>query len=270
MIEFKKLNIASEYSIDFLVVEFEIEPTEEDMADYNFSIWRSNDIDSDFQRLCDNVTDFEYVDTSVNLKNNNVLYCYKVLATNIHTGETRESEVFHYRGGNEDPFFGHEFTYWAQWTYDWYLDTVINNDRYYLLRKKRTGSICSCVDNIRRTTRDNNCMRCYGVGFTGGYYNPVELKINFYSTRTSAESFQPSHITNKEEAIQAWTKSYPRLQVGDIILGSDPNGKRFRVMSVQTSKRKEYSMRQVFQMQEIPESDIAYRIPVDIDRMVIL
>jgi len=45
----------------------------------------------------------------------------------------------------------------------------------YLLKARRYGTRCSCVDPVTFEITNSSCPTCYGVGFVGGYYAPVYL-----------------------------------------------------------------------------------------------
>lgn len=44
----------------------------------------------------------------------------------------------------------------------------------YLLKRRLFGTACSCRDYITEETTNPACELCYGTGFTGGYFEPVD------------------------------------------------------------------------------------------------
>lgn len=263
MICFDKVSVSGEYSVDFLLIEFTIKDTTEDIATYKFDLFRSNDWNSGFQMCSQDIQNFEYQDYDINLKNPSVLYCYKIQATNKETGETLFSKVFAYRGGTHGRVMGINIMHYIQWSENKYLDVVIDNNRYFLLRRIRSGSVCpDCYDDIRKSSRISRCKRCFGVGYSNGYFEPVPICINFDTTVNSSELLNQGTIVNQDSPLQAWTSSYPRIQVGDVIIGSKFDNQRYKVMNVNMSRREQYISRQIFSMQAFPPSDIIYDFPV--------
>jgi len=74
MVQIKKINIINTLSLDFLLIQFEIEDTEEDLNNYEFDIYRSNSPEGDFELISSNVESFEYKDYTVNLYKKSISY----------------------------------------------------------------------------------------------------------------------------------------------------------------------------------------------------
>jgi len=44
----------------------------------------------------------------------------------------------------------------------------------FLLKRRLFGTACSCRDPMTEEATNSDCQYCYGTGFTGGYFAPVE------------------------------------------------------------------------------------------------
>lgn len=50
------------------------------------------------------------------------------------------------------------------------------SDTAYLLRPRTTGKHCGCYSPDKGKGTDLDCEKCYGTGFTGGYYTPIPVR----------------------------------------------------------------------------------------------
>lgn len=57
----------------------------------------------------------------------------------------------------------------------------------YLLKARRYGPPCTCVDPVTYERNTSACLSCWGTGITGGYHEPVPLTFANMANPTSRE-----------------------------------------------------------------------------------
>lgn len=256
MIHVKKCNASSELGLEKAFITFEIEDTNEDIYNYNFSLYRSTFEEGEYELILSNIQNFECFDYGVDLYRHDIRYFYKIIVEEIATGKKAEGEVFTLDGAEEDIY-----AFYMSQLYNVYLDNCIQNSKLLLLKKKRSGTRCKCYDDIRGTSRQSKCTECYGTTIEGGYFNPTEISCSYFNSAAENEIFSPSIITDDETPIQLWTPNYPIIKTGDVLVDSREN-KRYIVMSVQPSKKSGFLVRQTIQAQRIPKTNIIYKLEV--------
>jgi hypothetical protein len=85
----------------------------------------------------------------------------------------------------------------------------------FVFQKKRTGQMCSCVDEVLQVSMVRDCKGCYGTGISGGYYVPTLTLMKFGSPD---KNNVPSPIGDKQpEVTQVTSLAYPVLMPNDLI-----------------------------------------------------
>lgn len=64
------------------------------------------------------------------------------------------------------------------------LNTGVNG---YLLKEKRYGVVCDCVDPITKEQMNSSCLDCYGRNFVGGYHSPLLCEFGELSQEEAKE-----------------------------------------------------------------------------------
>jgi hypothetical protein len=63
----------------------------------------------------------------------------------------------------------------------------------YLLRRKQSGELCpNCGDPVTGQSTNSQCEVCYGVGITGGYYDPYPMTIMLQRSSESETDDEPT------------------------------------------------------------------------------
>ena len=257
MIDVTKIEVLNMFNTETLLIRFAIEDTMEDINNYKFDVLRSNSPLTDYDIIEEDIKNFEYIDSNVNLYRSSLLYFYKIRTTNINSGEVATTD-----------FYG-QFTYrepdnialTVMHQYDTYLDNVINNPSVHILQRKKFGTRCGCWDDIRMQRKKEFCEECYNTGYTGGYYSPVAVKINYLSTEAGMQQLiQQTDNGEQSNPIQAWIKNLPIVSIGDIII--DNINRRYEVINWQPTTKNGYLLRQVLTLSKLPASNIAYKIPL--------
>lgn len=257
MLEVNKATASNRLGVDKIFIQFTIKDTTESLSNYKFTLLKSNFPDDNFTPIIDHIEEFECFDYDINLYNADIHYFYKIRITNLITGEKRDSFVF---GLNET--LDDEYGFYLSELYSIYLDAAINNSPMILLKKKRTGEICGCFDDIRNTSRASKCTNCFNAKYSGGYYNPVDIRVCFLNAPVENERMDHSGIVSDDTPIQMWTGNYPIIQQGDILVDK-VTGTRFIVTTSQQSLKNKTTLRQTLQIDRIPESDVIYKLKIE-------
>ena len=100
----------------------------------------------------------------------------------------------------------------------WLLDNA--GERVLLYLKKRVGVVCPCrIRDVKRRTHrraDYNCVKCYGVGFVGGFDGPFPIRV---APLTSEQRIMQTERGMKlAYQIETWTGPSPLVQQRDLVL----------------------------------------------------
>jgi hypothetical protein len=219
MLNISTITVTDQYGLDSLVIDFTVQDTSEDLSNFRFDLYKANHQTQTYFLVQPNITDFTYRDFTVNLYDISINYYYKVLVTDLTTNETLMSEVYgEYKSARADV---HALGIIE--IHKIYLDNIITN-KMLLLKKKRTGQVCTCFDDVRRRSNPVSCVLCYGTRYTGGYYAPYTIGTNFLNPPTKIEYFAQNDVGEWEGTpLQLWTQNYPLVQVQDVIIDKASN-----------------------------------------------
>ena len=250
MLEFDKIWV-DVYNLDYLVVNWAVKPSAEDISLYRFSVWRSDSPDADFAMVCDGLQNtFSYKDTSVDLYSKWRKFFYKIqlyLATDPATIVTSLVES---NSTKPDPIA---------------LEIVRRNNLVlknfvgvpsYVFIRRTWGQRCSnCWDPIKQRKTQSNCSICYNTGFVGGFFDPVSVNINY---NPSPEMVRHANFEQQIDNTTAWMSNYPPISPKDIIV---ENGrKRWRVVQVNHTEKKRLVLHQIFSLTQVNLNDIEYKL----------
>lgn len=250
MLNVKGIKIEDIYSSDFLYISFEIDDTTESLSNYQINLMRSLSAQGPYSVIAYGITNFRYTDRFVNLSDPSIKYFYKIQIVDENTREVYVSDYQQFLQGKPD-----DFSFAIREIESLYLHNVINNDSMYLLNKMRTGQRCNCYDSIRKQA-DPQCLSCFGTGYVGGYYEPTEIKVNFFTPISEEGVYIPSDDFNKTAPIQLWTSNFPVIEAGDILV--DNKNRRYIIQNCQRSTKNYFLFRQTVVAHVLPRSNIAY------------
>ena len=259
MVNIGNIKITDIFGADFLYIEFSLADTTEDITEYRYDVLRSTSQYDGFTVVKFDCTDFYYKDYEVNLYNPAVRYFYKIRVTHKVTKESVDSDIYDYIGHDEPDIYGFALLD----MYNTYLETAINNETVYLLKKMKDGPGCSCVDDIRGRSSKNDCPICFGTGIVGGYFKPQPLKVSFMNSPSKMITMSYQEIGEEDSPIQFWTSNYPLIQNEDIIV--DKNNVRYIIMNWQPTYKNYTLLRQQCQMKRLPRYSCEYTISIGKD-----
>ena len=259
MISISDVRVRS-FELDFMDVYFDVSPTFEDLADYQFVVQRA---DSQFG---------EYVNLTVPFRNrfhvrdNTVrgqysfydkLY-YRVKVTNTSTGD---EAFFPELGGvclsAKPDLIALEMARMNNLRLKEFSGRVV-----YVFPKMRSGQRCSnCYDRVAQRKVRSQCGTCYDTTWVGGYTAPVQT---YAMVIVPNETTTHSDFANIEvENSMIMLGNYPEVREGDLIVEAE--NVRWRVGSTITKVQKQRALiRQQAQIHRIPKGDMEYRVPLNL------
>lgn len=255
MIDVKNIDISDKFGLEYLYITFSINDTTDPIEKYIFNLYRSNNQSAAFSMIASDLPEFKHKDYAVNLYNPMINYYYKVEIIDKETKESSFSPEFQFKKGVPDKFALAILDIESK-----YLNYVIDNDEMILLQKKRTGQICDCYDDVRKTSNNSHCEKCFGTGYVGGYYSPQRIKVNFYNAPSKQFKYSPTENVQDLSTIQLWTPNFPLIENEDILI--DKNNVRYIVISNNPTIKNYYIIRQILAMQMIPKYNVIYEYKV--------
>jgi hypothetical protein len=248
------------FDVDYLDVYWDVEPSYEDINNFEFVLEKSPAEFGSYEDLTKPLINrFHVRDNTVRGQRSyyNRIY-YRVRAINRTTGE---SKVFPETGGVRlaalpdlaalemariNNLKIKEFTGRKMWVYP----------------KKRNGQRCAqCYDEtLQRRTR-SNCGTCFDTGWVGGYHSPVETYGLIVSPNETTIHANFGNIDSENTTLVMG--NYPELSEGDLVLEAE--NIRWRVSSsIGKTKKSRALVRQQATIHRIPNSDVDYRVPINL------
>ena len=131
-------------------------------------------------------------------------------------------------------------------------------ERVKLFLRKHVGVPCSCVPDAYHKQPINDCPKCYGTGFYGGYEGPYDALI----APDDAERRISQKETGRslEHTYEVWTGPTPILSQRDFLVKL--NGERYSIGAVRFPSNRGMVLQQHFNIGHLDEQDIRYRVPV--------
>ncbi len=156
--------------------------------------------------------------------------------------------------------------------YDWRLMREVMRKESMLQRKKsgcrgvmlklRTwGDACECVDPETKQVKNANCLECFGTGYVGGYYPPLEYWVTMDpAQRLKRLQGDGGLVTAVIETARGL--AWPAPEGNDIWVQLDTN-KRYRISDDVRAIARHRGIDLVLDLrfEELPQSNIVYRIP---------
>lgn len=254
---------------DSLTISWNYENTSEDLSTYKVAILRSGSEVGPYSQVSQDINPEdtnEFEDSGVNLHSKNRDYYYRVKVTKTGTGDSFEygsasaADVLNGKnsgGVTLEAFPDIEATE-AIRRFDLLLKEYIGR-RVLVLNHRSIGARCAeCWDKVKRRRTKSECVTCFGTGVTGGFYRPRET----YAAKP------PEHERNQLSTlfelqtndVVMFFSSKPRLHPRDVVI--DPDGRRFRVLNVQTAGKLWALTRQTVALRELSKDQVEYSIPI--------
>jgi hypothetical protein len=267
MLRFTEVDVRG-FEIDALTVTWEIEPADPgafDPLDVEYRVYRSNSPQGPFDLLTETplIDTYSFTDTSLNRRSFWRKFYYKVEATPVGGGTSRES-IVHRSEVNPTAAARMMEAY-----------EIVRRERMLLkgigvtpgfvgvpcavFIRRSFGQRCmECVNPRLGRGSVEKCLRCFNAKYVGGYFNPIPQHFNFNPSPQILQSVNWGEAQPSETDV--WTTNYPLLTPGDVII--EPTNRRWRVARMQPTARLRVPIRQIVRLAEINRSDVEYLIPV--------
>jgi hypothetical protein len=131
-------------------------------------------------------------------------------------------------------------------------------ERVKMFIRKNVGFPCPCVPYEHHKQPLNDCTKCFGTGFLGGYEGPYDMLI----APDDAERRISQKDTGRtlEHMYEVWTGPSPILSQRDFLVKI--NGERYSVGPVRFPSNRGMVLQQHFNIGHLDEKDIRYKVPV--------
>ena len=136
---------------------------------------------------------------------------------------------------------------------------VGNGTEAALLKKRKWGTPCDCK-SLSGQILNSDCSKCFGTGFTGGYWNPQYTYANKSAQPVSlTRAMQGDVEINKTRLI---TTRIPQLEPKDLVAFIRDN-RRYRVEEVTSSEIHQVTVHQELIVSELSPSSAEYGIHIN-------
>lgn len=133
----------------------------------------------------------------------------------------------------------------------------------YLLKRRRTGAVCSCVDPLTGEVVNSDCPECYGTGIKTGYFAPQPCVCFAVEPRDQQEELEfDSRGQTAPSMSQARALAVPPINERDIWVDANSD-ERWSVEKVtHAAELRGVPLVVSLVLCQVPFSDIIYKIPV--------
>ena len=240
-------------SLRSLKVSWEVEPTPEDVLDYRFQVLRSEAPGGPYEPRTDWFTDrYEFLDNQADPFHTGRVFHYQIRVKYLPTGALEDYGPG-YIGEEPDKAALEVRRHW-----DVELREFTGR-RCWLFPIRTFGSTCaSCYDKSTQRVLESHCLSCFSTGFVRGYHHPVETWVKIAPTE---EDQKHQVVVMQKGATRLLLGSQPDVKVKDLIVF--PDGKRWKVGTVETTTRLGAVLHQSVVVTECERGDIEYEVPVN-------
>ncbi len=142
----------------------------------------------------------------------------------------------------------------------WILEQ--GGERVKLFIRRMNGVPCECHwdPRLQEFSKQplNNCHRCYGTGWVGGYEGPYDIIIGPDDAERSV--VQKTTGRRLQHSYEVWIGPTPMVSHRDFIVKQ--NGEHYAIGPVRRTQHRGLTLQQTFTIGHLPQSDIRYRVPL--------
>lgn len=251
------------FSLDFLEVTWEIENTTLDPHDFQTYVQRSESPMGPWDTVAGPFEDhYRFVDNRVNLLHRWRQLYYRIkYVEKADTSNVYESPAFTFHA--DAPLDAQEMQRLERLVWEEYAGR-----RCFIYPARTFGQRCPVCwsgpekgkGHTSQRTR-SHCNTCYDTGFVRGYFDPIEIFMQF---DPSAKSVQNYPILERQQSdTSARLPNFPLVKPKDIIIEAE--NRRWRVVKVSQTERLRSVVHQELVLHEIIKGDIEFQLPVRID-----
>lgn len=258
MLRVRNLRVKS-FDVDYLDIYWDIEPTSEDILDYEFTVLRSENQFGPFQRLVGPFRNAQHVRDNTVRKHlghfSHLWYQIRVNHIESSTEATYPEDGYGVNLSAEPDLVALEMARISR-----HMLKEVNGRLLWVFPKKRHGARCSCYDTVTQRKLRASCPTCYDTTWVGGYDTPMKV----WGRITAAnEATSRSHLGPIDDETAVLTlPNYPEISEGSVIVESE--NVRWLVSNVIDKIEKSRALvGQRVQVTRIEKKHIAYSIPVN-------
>jgi len=271
MLEVHNIQVLS-WTLNALDISWEIRPTYEDTADYDFYVLRSESAAGPFQVLNSKApivppTAFLFRDGQQPVYSKIRQFRYRIRVVQRGTGDavefgsrTRDERS---RGDQAIGSVGVEalpdkVLLAINRRFEMLLEKKVGR-RVLLLSRMTFGRHCACYDVELRKILLPDCRTCFGVGFTGGYYSPIAIYAKISPVPRGVRRTPELGEVHPSQSMLELGR-FPPVKTGDLLV--ERENRRWHVGQVTTTEKRRAASRQVAAISELEKAKIEYQVPV--------
>jgi hypothetical protein len=259
---FEKLVVRS-FSLDWLEVSWQISSTTLDPFDFNWYLERSESPMGPWDPMGGPFSDrYRFVDNRVNLLHRwRDLYYRLKSERKADTSDVVYSDAVSLHA--EPDLIACEIQMQERT-----LLREYTGRRCWVFPARTFGQHCpACFDGSGKgaTMRKmrSGCLTCYDTGWVRGFFDPIELYIQFDPSPKSVQNMGTG--TTQQSNTTARLGNFPRLKPDDIIVEAE--NRRWRVVQANATERLRSVVKQEPQLHEIVKGDIEFQLPIDVESL---
>jgi hypothetical protein len=257
MIRVKNAKVVS-FSRQYLDIVWEIDPTNEDIQEYEFYILRSEAEAGPYTQIAGPLIDRYFIrDNSVYLISTTRVYFYKIKV--LHKPSGREIEIGPLDRGGEEDLIALEIIRQEQIYFKEFAGT-----KFWLFPRRTFGMRCpQCYNAILGKRDQDSCPTCWKTTFALGYHFPVEFWGQLDEAEDAEQVSVEDHRQQKYFVIRCGPS--PDTKPLDIII--DHLNRRHRIISKGGTSKHGVRVRQELRVVQIQPGSIEDTIPLKIDHL---
>lgn len=152
---------------------------------------------------------------------------------------------------------------------DWIWREGVRRNRYILEQggervrlfiRKAVGTSCTCGKFEHYHQPQNDCLKCFGTGFLGGYEGPFDLLIG--PDDAERRIAQGELGRTMEHTYEVWTGPQPLLTQRDFIVKQ--SGERYSLGAVRRPSNRGMVLQQHFNISHLDQKDIRYKVSMGV------
>lgn len=142
------------------------------------------------------------------------------------------------------------------------LLSKLNGVAVKVLKRRYFGKRCpDCSDTLTRSTFKYTCNTCYGTGWEGGFFDSIDTFANFRPAPVSRGTGETGIIETVKTNVTML--SYPRVEIGDVIVELDTN-RRWKIESSSPTELRRMILHQRLVVTELGRDSVEYLIDIGI------
>lgn len=268
MLQIRSIKVRS-FDLAYLDVFWEIEPSYEDAANYEFELQRSEAQFGPFDPVVSGVVDSYHVRDHT-VRGRHDLYWSLFYRIQVKDRRSAETRTFPEDGSGVRLDAAPDLMALEMARQENLKLREFKGRQVWIYPRRRSGQRCSvCFDHVQQRRVRSNCPTCYNTGFVGGFHTPVIAYMQIVSP--TERTLPTQHGKVAVEATQFLLGNYPLLHSGDMVIEGE--NIRWKVGDDLVVVRKGRSpIRQQGILSRVLPDDVWQRVPVAVtdDELAVL